>query len=183
MKRHIFITLAVLAMTALASTAQPADGGRERHHGRGGDPAKMVERRVAHLTDVLNLTDEQQAAVRQILNDEVEQMRTEAKQPRERDREERLSDADRQSLEQVRIARQQQTDERINAVLTTEQQQRYAQLQQQRDSRQGPPHGGPHHGSRGERPHGPHHGPQADRPDSGGCCGGCCKTPETTPEE
>jgi hypothetical protein len=46
----------------------------EGRGGRGGDPARMVERRVTRLTEVLKLSTSQATAIRQILLDEQKQM-------------------------------------------------------------------------------------------------------------
>lgn len=70
MKKTI-ITLVVALFASVAVCAQ--DNGRTPKPGkdRGPAPEKMVEKRIKQMTRELNLTDEQQAKVREILTDEI----------------------------------------------------------------------------------------------------------------
>jgi hypothetical protein len=119
--------------------------------GRGGDPAQMIERRVARLTEMLSLSESQAASIGEILTEQ--HTRMEALRPRERPAQRPDSATIAQHRAQV-LAIHEETETRIEGVLTAEQQATYAELRAARDARGGPGRGmrGGRGGFRGRRP-------------------------------
>ena len=101
--------------------APQADGGGH-HHGRGfGDP----DQRLAHMTKRYNLTADQQSQIKPLLQDEQQQMqalRSDTSTPREDRR------AKMQSIHQA-------STQKIEAVLTDDQKQKFEADQQKFESR------------------------------------------------
>jgi len=121
MNTTLFSRLSLLALLvsgfALAAPGQAQDRAGDR-----ATPAERVERRLEHLGDQLDLTDAQEAQIRQILETRaraLETRRSEARATRQQNRQART--------EQFR-AEAEATDRAIAEVLTPEQQEAYARL-------------------------------------------------------
>ncbi len=124
------LLLATLVFSMLATSYGQVRGGRERR-------ARMSpEQRLQRLTSALSLTDDQQAKIKPMLQDEQEQIQKI-----------RQGSGDRQSkMEQARDVRQ-ATNQKIRGVLTDEQKKKFTELQKQmqqemREKRGGQPQGG-----------------------------------------
>ena len=146
----------VLAWGSTAAAQPPAGRGSHGGHamgprGRGGDPAQMIERRVTRLTEVLSLSEAQAGSIREILTEQ--STRIEALRPTERPAQRPDSATLAQHRAQM-LAIHEETEARIEGVLTGEQQATYAELRAVRDGRGGPGRGmrGGRGGFRGRRP-------------------------------
>jgi len=128
--RFLIITFAfaALSLPLLAQNA-PAGAtgeGQGRHHGM-----PSVEEQVQHLTKKLSLSDDQQAKVKSILEDQFEQMMS-LKQDTS------MAPQDRRAkFRQI----QQDTQQRIRGVLNDDQKAKFDQMQAQRKDHRGM-HGG-----------------------------------------
>jgi len=109
----VFATLSLPALAQNAPAGATAEG-QGMHHGM-----PSVEERVQHLTKALNLTTDQQAKVKSILEDQKSQM-TALKQNTS------MSQEDRRAKFQ---AIHQDAQQKIQAVLTDEQKAKFEQLQ------------------------------------------------------
>jgi Spy/CpxP family protein refolding chaperone len=162
-----------LAFAAQADAQQAGQAGKARTEraegrgGRGGDPAQMVDRRVERLTQELQLSSGQTAAIRQILLDQHAQMETLRPEggPRRAPgdsaaRGERRQRPDSATMAQNRAkfeALRTQTDAKIEGVLSADQRTAYRELAAKRGERpegarggRGP--GGDGRGRGGQRP-------------------------------
>lgn len=139
-KMRMILTLAIVALMSMTMSAQ-------RHKGLRGDmsPEKRVEQRADRLAKDLSLTDKQRAEIKQILNDEAEQMR--ANRPEGEGKRDRAHG--KEMMEKMKAQRE-ATDAKIAAVLTPEQQAKYEEMKANRPERpQGRP-GGKRHGKGGD---------------------------------
>jgi Spy/CpxP family protein refolding chaperone len=157
--RLLAAATALLAALVLAPQAQAQgtapDQPRGDRRGQRMDPAQMVERRVARLTERLNLNSGQATQIRQILTQEQEQMRALWPQGAQagpgRDDARRPDAAGRDSLRTAMRAIREGTEQRIDGVLTAEQRTAYRELREsQRKERRGGHRGG-HRGEQGDR--------------------------------
>ena len=104
--------------------AQSEQQGRTRpERGQRMDPAQRVDRRVGMLTERLQLSPAQATQVRQILTQESEQMRVIFEKGQ--------AGADRESLRPQMQSLRQDTEKRIDAVLTEQQRKTYGELREQ----------------------------------------------------
>jgi Spy/CpxP family protein refolding chaperone len=138
------VALAGVVLLGTQACAQTATQGPERGDGRRGraeqrlDPAQRIDRRVAFLTERLQLTDRQQADVRRVLTEQSNQMRTLFPQGRDfrRDGANRPDSAQRAELRNKMQAIRERTEQRIDAVLTDRQRTAYRELREaQRNER------------------------------------------------
>jgi Spy/CpxP family protein refolding chaperone len=145
---------ALLGSLAIGSQAhaQAADraGPPRGERGRGMDPGQMMERRIALLTERLQLTERQQSQVREIFEQEREQMA--ALRPKSGgERQDGQNGARRQgpseeARQQMRAIRE-RSEQQLERVLTERQLAEYRELREaQRKER------GSRQGRRGERP-------------------------------
>jgi hypothetical protein len=146
---------AVLAGSVLVSAQACAQGQQQEGRERGGrterrmDPAQRVERRVALLTERLQLSSRRQTEVRQILTEEGEQVQAlfpngrgpgDFRGPRGQGDERRRGDANRPdsarreemraAMEKMRALRE-RTEQRIDGVLTERQRVAYRELREE----------------------------------------------------
>jgi Spy/CpxP family protein refolding chaperone len=111
----------VLAPEAGAQSEQQGRARAER--GQRMDPAQRIERRVGMLTERLQLSQTQATQIRQILTQESEQMRAIFEKSE--------AGADRESLRPQMQSLRQDTDKKIDAVLTDQQRKTYGELREQ----------------------------------------------------
>jgi Spy/CpxP family protein refolding chaperone len=142
-----------LAIGVFASTAdaqyRPQGDAQRRGRPERFDPAQRLERRVAFLTEKLQLTTSQQTQVRSILTEEMNAMKT--LRPQGGREERRPEGARRDSLRaQIKQIRE-RTEQRIAGVLNAEQRTKYQELQKQMDEHRGRWRGG------ADRSRGSHH--------------------------
>jgi hypothetical protein len=139
MTRHIFgAALAaglVLAPQAVAQSEQQGRPDRGGQRGERMDPAQRLERRMSMLTERLQLSTQQAAQIRQILTQERTQMQALWQKAE--------SGASRESLQPEMRAIRQDTDQRIEGVLTEQQRATYRELRESMRRERGP---------RGDRP-------------------------------
>jgi len=138
----------LLAPQAWAQQGDTPDRPRGDRRGQRMDPQQMLERRVAVLTERLELSSGQGTQIRQILTQEHEQMRALWQQqgaqggPRREDTG-RPDAASRDSVRTAMRAIRERTEQRIDGVLTAEQRTAYRELREsQRNERRGGRHRG-----------------------------------------
>jgi Spy/CpxP family protein refolding chaperone len=133
--------LAAGLVLAPEAGAQSEQQGRARpERGQRMDPAQRVERRVGMLTERLQLSQTQATQIRQILTQESEQMRAIFEKGQ--------AGADRETLRPQMQSLRQDTEKKIDAVLTEEQRKTYSEWQEQMRKERARRGDGP----RGERP-------------------------------
>lgn len=137
---RLAVTGAALAVGLFASTvgAQNRPEGNDRRGVRGErfDPAQMLERRVALLTERLQLSSSQQTQVRSILTEEVKAIQ--AFRPKGGDDARRQENrAQRDSVRTQMRAMRERTEQRIEGVLTAEQRTKYQELRKEMEERRG----------------------------------------------
>jgi periplasmic protein CpxP/Spy len=116
------VSIAILfAFKMLSAAPLPQYGGQQMHRQRG------PEQQLARLSQRLNLTDEQQAKIKPLLEDQHKQMMA-LREDSSLSREER-----RAKFQEIR----KQTMEKMNPILTSEQQKQLQQMQQMRHERHG----------------------------------------------
>ncbi len=93
-------------------------------------PEEMIARRVAHLTEILTLTEEQQEQITGFLTEASTKLMTA--------REESQS---REEFREAAVAIFQELDQQISSVLTAEQLELYNELKEERRDRRGGPFG------------------------------------------
>ena len=158
--KKIVLALAVALMGTIVMNAQPP-------HRPGMDKGQMLEKRVERLEKELNLTPEQKAEILRIYTEEMETMQ-QAAPSRGQGFEPGDEDAMKARHEQMQKQRQ-ETNARIEALLTPEQAEKFAQIKD-RDGRRGHRPGMGHPGRHdGERPH----GSKGQKPDCPGCHCNC----------
>jgi Spy/CpxP family protein refolding chaperone len=134
-KHHIKMKRIVLAlMIALMGTtvviAQP-------HRRSDMTPEQMVEKRVERLDKALSLTAEQKAEITKIYSQEMQTMGKD--KPAKKERGERPDEATMKARREQMKAQQDATRAQIEALLTPEQAENFAQMKQHdRDGRHGP---------------------------------------------
>ena len=111
------------AVALLALTAIPAEAQQRERGGPGGNPEMLLER----LTEELALTPEQVEAVRPILAEQATKQRDAFQQHR----------GNREEMRSAMMALQRETDERLGAVLTEEQMQKWRELRARMRQRRG----------------------------------------------
>jgi len=113
-----------LMITGLAAHAWQAEPATEGHGGMGkqGKGAMTPENRLKMLTEKLNLTDDQQAKIKPLLEDETSEMQS-------IHNDSSLAPADRQA--KMKQVHQSFTD-KVNAVLTPDQQTKWKQMKQEK---------------------------------------------------
>ena len=136
---------AALAVGLVASTvgAQNRPEGNDRRGGRGErfNPVQMLERRVALLTERLQLSSSQQTQVRSILTEELKAMQ--AFRPTGGDDARRQENrAQRDSVRTQMRAIRERTEQRIEGVLTEQQRTKYRELRQSMQDRRARSRGG-----------------------------------------
>jgi len=130
MKKSIFCALLAVAMACGASAVYAQDnmsqgGAAGEHH-----QPMSADRRLEHMTKMLNLTTDQQAKIKPLLETEQTQMQSLRSDSS-------LSPDDRRAkAQQLRES----THQQINGILTAEQQQKWQQMQERQRERMG--HGG-----------------------------------------
>ncbi len=130
MKKALLCALLVLAITCCSSAlyAQmmggPGQGGRDGHH-----RPMSPEDRLRHMTQVLNLTEDQQQKIKPILENESQQMQG-IRQDTSLSHEERWS-----KMQQIR----QNTNTQITPILNSDQQKKFEEMQSRH---MGPPGSG-----------------------------------------
>ena len=127
MKRIAFQTSTVVTflLVTVAAYAQMQPQGGSGQWGRGQPPT--VDQRLQHMTQMLNLTGEQQEKIKPILENESTQMQA-LRSDTSLSREDRMT-----KMKQIR----ENTASQINPILTPDQQKQYAEMM----SRMGPGHG------------------------------------------
>lgn len=158
--KKIVLALAVALMGTIVMNAQPP-------HRPGMDKGQMLEKRVERLEKELNLTPEQKAEILRIYTEEMESMRQAA--PSRGQGFEPGDDAAMKTRHEQMQKQRQETNARIEALLTPEQAEKFAQIKDRgvrRGHRPGMGHPGRHDG---ERPH----GPKGQKPDCPGCHCNC----------
>ncbi len=134
-----------LAVGLFASTvdAQGRPEGDDRRGARAErfDPAQRLERRVALLTERLQLDASQQTQVRAILTEEMKAMQ--AFRPKNGDGSRRQENgAQRDSVRAQIRALHERTEQRVEGVLTAQQRAKYQELRKQMEERRGRGPGG-----------------------------------------
>lgn len=169
MKKIVLSLMMVLCIGSMASAQNQNDN--QRPPRQQPTPEQMVEMRANMLEKELNLTSSQKAAITQILNDDAVQCKQEMEANKDKMKEhkdkknDKKARPERRPMDDKMMARQQETDKKIEAVLDANQKEQYAQLKQrQHHGHHG--HGGPQMGGPGQG--GPGQGGQ------GGCC--CCSS-------
>jgi Spy/CpxP family protein refolding chaperone len=150
MKKHRMSTLAAAAMAlaigVFASTADAQDRpqGDAQRRGRQErfDPAQRLERRVAFLTEQLQLSASQQTQVRSILSEEMNALQALRPQGEREQRRPQLDSARRDSVRAQMQQLRQRTNERIAGVLNAQQRTKYQELQKQMGEHRGRGRGG-----------------------------------------
>jgi Spy/CpxP family protein refolding chaperone len=127
MKQMTKLTFAAVLAAGLAlapqAGAQSEQQGRPERRERM-DPAQRIERRVSMLTERLQLSQPQATQIRQILTEESTQMRALF--------EKMQGGADRESVRPQVQALRENTEKKIDGVLTAQQRATYTQLREQR---------------------------------------------------
>jgi|Deesub1362B_J571_1020462.scaffolds.fasta_scaffold21320_2 Spy/CpxP family protein refolding chaperone len=126
MKRMISIAAVFLLFVFAAEAAGQQQGNRPQLSDRA---KRMVERRLKRLDEALQLTDEQKAKIRSILENQAAQMNFDRTRIRQLSREERM-----QLMQQMR-RQWQQTNRKIEEILTPDQVKKFRELQ--KNSRRG----------------------------------------------
>ena len=157
--KKIVLALAVALLGTVVMNAQPPH--------RSMDKGQMLEKRVERLEKELNLTPEQKAEILRIYTEEMESMQ-QAAPSRDQRFEPGDDDARKARHEQMQKQRQ-ETNAKIEALLTPEQAEKFAQIQN-RDGHRGH---GPRMGHPGRHDGDRPHGPKGPRPDSPGCHCNC----------
>jgi periplasmic protein CpxP/Spy len=131
-------TALTIGLFATAAEAQDRPQDDDRRGGRAErfDPAQRVARRVALLTERLQLNASQQTQVRSILTQELNAMQ--AFRPKNGDDARRQDSAQRDSIRTQMRALRERTEQRIEGVLTEQQRTKYRELQQSLQQRRGP---------------------------------------------
>lgn len=131
------VLVAILMVMTIGANAQDDNGRRQRPQM---DRQQMMEFRMERMSKELSLTTEQQAKIKEILNEEMKDMpeRGEMKQG------ERPS---KEAMEQMR-AKHEETNKKIEDLLNDEQKAKYKEMNSRRG---GPGQRGPG-GPRGQRP-------------------------------
>ena len=128
MSRNILISLALLAVAAMlmvvpTSQALQTASNTQEHGAMGGPPMGPMtpENRLKMLTEKLNLTDDQQAKLKPIIEDQAKQMKAIHDDSS-------LAPADRQAkMKEIHES----SIEKMNAILTPDQQAKWKQLRQE----------------------------------------------------
>ncbi|MBQ9555014.1 MAG: hypothetical protein IJV05_02200 [Muribaculaceae bacterium] len=135
--KKIVLALAIALLGAMMMNAQPP-----RH--AGADHGQMVQQRVERLDKALSLTEAQKVEITKIYTEEMETMR-QNKPTQEASGDETAMKARHEQME----ARRQAVNARIEALLTPEQAEKFAQFKDRRGHKgQGMRHGRPHDGKR-----------------------------------
>jgi Spy/CpxP family protein refolding chaperone len=132
------IAMAAALSAGLAGLAVAGDGyGRQGGRGRMGG-AERIQQRVERMRADLGLSDEQARRIEQILTDSASNARGRWSDDRgDRNGDGSWQDGDRDARREEMRQQRRQTMERIDAVLTPEQRDRWAQLREQRKSEHG----------------------------------------------
>jgi len=145
MKKIVLSLMMVLCIGSMASAQNQNDN--QRPPRQQPTPEQMVEMRANMLEKELNLTSSQKAAITQILNDDAAQCKQEMEANKDKMKEhkgkknDKKARPERRPMDDKMMARQQETDKKIEAVLDANQKEQYAQLKQRQ-----------HHGHHGHRP-------------------------------
>lgn len=128
-------TLMLIGLSAFAQEqpAQPQGQGQGGGQGRGRGMMMSPEQRTARLSEQLNLTDDQKAKVQKIYEDAQADMQKNPPASRE-----------------DRMAKMQETNEKVKGVLNDEQKKKFDEMQQRMRQRGGP--GGPGGEGGGQKP-------------------------------
>ena len=164
MKRFVLV-LAVALMGTIVINAQPP-----RRPGM--DPKQSVEKRIERLDKALSLTEEQKVEIANILNEEQQAMRNDKFDHKEKS--ENKDKAAMKDRHEKMKAQRDATNAKIEAILTPEQAEKYAQIKKQHSERRHHPKG--------------YRGLDNAVKQQQGCCDkkgkaakkqeGCCTTPE-----
>ena len=165
--KKIVLVLIVALMGTVAMNAQPPRG------------AGMLKDRVEQLTQALGLDKEQQTQVAAILHEEMSQMRMD--RPSKKDGE-KPDMVDRESRRDQMKAQHEAMDAKIAEVLNPEQLEKFKQLKEEEQKREGMGGRGPRDRGPKDRPHRPKMAPK-----DGDCCKdkseGCCDKPKSGEEK
>jgi Spy/CpxP family protein refolding chaperone len=146
MKKAMICALLTVAMACcgIALYAQTQDSGQPMSQGMGGQrrPPMTTDARLQHMTQMLNLTSDQQTKIRPILDNESTQMQS-LREATSMPREEKMA-----KMKSIREA----TNSQITPILTSEQQEKWQQMQAQRRPPQGAPGMGAPAGDQGAPP-------------------------------
>lgn len=126
------LTIGLFA-TAAEAQDRPQDDGRRGGRAERFDPAQRLERRIALLTERLQLNASQQTRVRSILTEELNAMQ--AFRPKNGGDARRQDSAQRDSIRTQIGALRERTEQRIEGVLTEQQRTKYRELRQSMQDR------------------------------------------------
>ena len=135
MKRLLMIAVSALmlmGMSAFAQEAQNPPANQGEGQGRGRGQMMSPEQRATRLAEQLSLTDEQKAKVQKIYEDSAKDMQS-------------MQGASRED----RMAKMQETNEKVKAVLNDDQKKKFDEMQQRMRQGGGRPQGG---GEGGQKP-------------------------------
>lgn len=147
-RKHVWVFILLLAAPVLSAgltAAQYQGGGYGRPQGGGDQRGPMsVDERLKRMTKDLNLTTDQQAKIKPIL--EEEQKKAQALRDD--------SGTDRQAIRQKMMQLWQDTSDQIRALLDDKQKEKFDKMEQQRQDRMRERRGGGPGGPGGENPGG-----------------------------
>ncbi|HZS72007.1 MAG TPA: hypothetical protein VFA13_09230 [Candidatus Acidoferrum sp.] len=122
----VLVALALAAFTSRGAVAQEASQQQEQSHA---SQQSSVDARLNHLSEELNLTQEQKTKLRPILADEAQQLQA-IHNDTSLSREQKMA-----KMKEVRDSHQPQ----INEILTPEQQKKWAEMKKEAREKHNPP--------------------------------------------